>query len=102
MNECSCIRDLLPLYEDGSVSSETAEYVKTHLESCPSCRKYYANVHHVARALQNMRSKGSYRYSDVVRRIRRNQIAEQAVGALFLTVTCIAIRQLILNRYLDD
>lgn len=36
---CNVIRDLLPLYEDGAVSKETAELVREHLKDCPDCRE---------------------------------------------------------------
>ena len=36
-NECSVVRDLLPLYLEGMVSEDTAAYIKEHLESCPEC-----------------------------------------------------------------
>lgn len=41
MKETSCnvIRDLLPLYEDGAVSEETADLVRSHLKDCPACRE---------------------------------------------------------------
>lgn len=40
MKEVSCevIRDLLPLYEDGAASGESAELVREHLKDCPACR----------------------------------------------------------------
>ena len=37
-NECSIIRDILPLYVENMVSEDTSEFVKEHLESCPACR----------------------------------------------------------------
>ena len=36
-NECSVVRDILPLYLENMVSEETAEAVKEHLDSCPEC-----------------------------------------------------------------
>lgn len=36
---CNVIRDLLPLYEDGAVSEDTAQLVREHLEHCPACRE---------------------------------------------------------------
>ncbi len=36
-NECSVIRDILPLYLENMVSSETGAFVKEHLEKCPEC-----------------------------------------------------------------
>ena len=37
-NECSIVRDLLPLYFENMVSTETAQYVKAHLQECATCR----------------------------------------------------------------
>lgn len=37
-NECSVVRDILPLYAEKMVSEDTAESVKEHLENCPDCR----------------------------------------------------------------
>ena len=36
-NECSVVRDILPLYLENMVSKETAELIKEHLENCPEC-----------------------------------------------------------------
>ena len=36
-NECSIVRDILPLYAEKMVSKDTAEFVKGHLENCPVC-----------------------------------------------------------------
>ena len=36
-NECSVVRDILPLYLENMVSEETAESIKEHLENCPDC-----------------------------------------------------------------
>ncbi len=35
---CNIVIDLLPLYVDGLCSEETAKEIKSHLESCESCR----------------------------------------------------------------
>ncbi len=36
-NECSVVRDILPLYLENMVSEETAEAVREHLENCSEC-----------------------------------------------------------------
>lgn len=36
--ECSIVRDLLPLYVEEMVSPETAEFVGEHLKSCETCQ----------------------------------------------------------------
>ena len=36
-NECSYVRDILPLFLENMVSEETSTFVKEHLENCPEC-----------------------------------------------------------------
>lgn len=36
-NECSIVRDVLPLYVEAMVSEETAAFVNEHLETCSAC-----------------------------------------------------------------
>lgn len=43
-NECNIIRDLLPLYAENMVSSDTAAFVEEHLEGCETCRKEYERM----------------------------------------------------------
>ena len=40
-NECNIIRDILPLYTEHMVCSDTAELVEEHLRRCAACRKEY-------------------------------------------------------------
>lgn len=35
---CEVVRDLLPLYHDGVVSSDTGKMIETHLDYCENCR----------------------------------------------------------------
>lgn len=37
--ECSIVRDLLPLYAERLTSPETAAFVEKHLRTCSICRK---------------------------------------------------------------
>lgn len=43
-NECNIIRDLLPLYAENMVSSDTVDFVEEHLKGCETCRKEYEKV----------------------------------------------------------
>lgn len=36
-NECSIVRDILPLYLENMVSDETGTFVNEHLKGCPEC-----------------------------------------------------------------
>lgn len=42
--ECSIVGDLLPLYVEDLVSTETAEYIKEHLDNCPKCQAEFASL----------------------------------------------------------
>ena len=42
--ECNIIRDLLPLYAENMVCSDTEEFVKVHLEKCVECQKEYEQL----------------------------------------------------------
>lgn len=39
--ECNIIRDILPLYAENMVSSDTADFIEEHLKGCEVCRKEY-------------------------------------------------------------
>ena len=43
-NECSIVRDLLPLYAEGMVSPETASFMEEHLKDCEHCRNEYERL----------------------------------------------------------
>lgn len=42
MSECKIVQDLLPLYDDGLVSEETADFIRAHAEGCAACREKLA------------------------------------------------------------
>lgn len=42
--ECGIILDLLPLYIEGMVSSETEEVINQHLLECEACKKAYEEM----------------------------------------------------------
>ena len=42
--ECSVVRDLLPLYIEDMVSTETAQYINEHLKNCNECQAELANL----------------------------------------------------------
>ena len=38
-NECNIVKDLLPLYVEGIVSEDTAEFIEEHIDHCEKCSK---------------------------------------------------------------
>lgn len=94
MSNCSIVRDLLPLYDDRTVSPQSAALIRAHLDKCPRCRDYYGHIRQVARSMQDPETHSNYHYAEVVKKIRRRQIAELAVGTIILSVACIGIYKL--------
>ncbi len=90
MKNCEIVRDLLPLYIDHETSEETSEMIKEHLAECEECREIYRSAHNVPRSMQTSECKGNYRYSGLIKRLRRQRrIAKAetvAVCAAFLTL----------------
>ena len=43
-NKCNLIRDILPLYVEDMVSTDTREFVSKHLEHCEACRAEFEHM----------------------------------------------------------
>lgn len=43
-NKCNLIRDILPLYVEDMVSTDTREFVSEHLEHCEACRAAFEHM----------------------------------------------------------
>ena len=71
-NECSYVRDILPLYFEGMVSEETADFVKEHLNSCEECYKRFEELKSDSEidALQN---KPNENQAEPIRKFKRKQ-----------------------------
>ena len=76
MTEYSCdvIRDLLPLYADGSASENTKAAVRRHLLGCAECRKFYSHQNRELHSGRAGEGGGKYHYLDVVKKIRRKTV----------------------------
>lgn len=42
--ECDVVKDLMPLYIDDVLSENSKMFVKDHIDSCESCRKFYEKL----------------------------------------------------------
>lgn len=90
--ECSVIRDLLPLYHEGMVSGETAEFVREHLGRCAACAAEAAEgatpPPSVAKAEESMDENVLRTLRLLRKKLRRRLLRAVAiVAAVVLTVT---------------
>ncbi len=92
-NECSYVKDILPLYYEGMVSEETAEFVKEHLASCDECRKCLDEMKSDSEidALQN---KPNENQAEPIRKFKRKQRRKKVLivcAAVLLTAIVLMI-----------
>ncbi|MCQ2427503.1 MAG: zf-HC2 domain-containing protein [Clostridia bacterium] len=91
MINCDIIKDMLPLYADGAVSSASCDMIQKHLMKCQNCRKAYALYRKNLRSgktVELLPKETAYPYAGVVKKIRLAKAAEHAV-ALGLAVTAV-------------
>ena len=91
---CKIVRDLAELYQEHIVSRESAEAIRTHLKTCPACRRYYREYDAVEAAqfsmpdrdAQNMSEMQTRMYEQLSRKLRRRHMlrmigVSSAIGA---------------------
>ncbi len=86
-NECSIIRDLLPLYAENMVSSDTAAFVEEHLKGCEACRKEYEGIKEPQPAREIADAAPLQRLS---RRMRIKRIQTVVLTAVFVTALLVS------------
>lgn len=91
---CELVRDLLPLYDDGVISTDGKKIVSTHLSKCAACRAYHKQVKEERIADTDFLKKeapppaeGSKDFRPLARRYKRKRIlywgAAAAVSAVY-------------------
>ena len=92
-NECSYVRDVLPLYLENMVSEETRAFVKEHLENCSECFKEFEDmkagtkVENIGNATQNHLEAEVLKSMQTIR--KRFQKKALRVGAIIATIVII-------------
>lgn len=83
-NECSIVRDILPLYAENMTSPDTAGFVREHLKTCAGCRKEYEHI----KEPEAVRPPAS---AVPLMKLRRKIRAKKIQTALFTAVLVIAL-----------
>lgn len=80
--DCSVVRDLLPLYVEGMIREETGTFVKEHLTECPECQTEYEKLREPAVEMPPAEA-----YNDApLRRVKRKLVAKRVQMALLAGV----------------
>ena len=87
--ECSVVRDLLPLYVEDMVSTETAQYINEHLKNCNECQAELANLREGAElstveAKPVTRSENAKTFKKMMKRMNRQFYSIAYAALIFL------------------
>lgn len=86
--DCRIIGDLLPLYADGTCSSESRTLVEAHLASCPSCRETLRRMQSEQFSLAQapLDTPQLTNYARAVKKRRKRRRAVLTLAAVFLVL----------------
>lgn len=90
-NECSIIRDLLPLYAESMVSPDTAAFIEEHLGGCDACRKEYGRIKEPQTAPEIPRAVPLLKLSRKMKVKRMQTVALTAIFVITLLVSAFAV-----------
>lgn len=96
-DKCDIVRDLLPLYADGSTSRETKEQIAIHLITCKECRDY---LNEIKKDTQKKSSpevipQSDRHFGEVMNRLRRRKIVRRSLVTAAI-ITSLAINTVLL------
>lgn len=87
-NECNIILDILPLYVENMVTSDTADFVEEHLKSCEACRKEYERTREEIRPEQKISDAAPL--LKLRQKLKIMRIQTIALTAVFVTVLLVS------------
>lgn len=87
---CDVVLDLVAIYKDGYASDDTRALVRSHLRSCPECRRLYAEYHvsqDVRASIPDLPTTPANGYTALARDMRSHQLLSNAamIGVMALS-----------------
>lgn len=96
-NECSIVRDILPLYFENMVSEETSAFVKEHLENCSECA---AELEAIKAGKQIDEAAASQNANDAgALTMLKKKIRKKKLIAVALTAACLLVAVSLLHFF---
>ena len=107
-NECSYVRDVLPLYLENMVSEETGAFVKEHLENCPGCAAEFevmktgTNVEKIGNSMQtNLETEVMKSMKAIRKRFRKKALRIGAIIAAIIIALGVLLHIFPVYRIVD-
>lgn len=89
-NECSIVRDILPLYLEDMVNDDTADFIKEHLRECSECNKIFetmkvsTNIEQVCNEDMKQTNEAAIALITIKKKIRKKTFIIATITALCL------------------
>lgn len=102
-NECSIVRDLLPLYAENMVSEATAEFVEEHVRACPGCAAELEALRAAPQAGEQSGTDGEAlsAMKTIRRRFRRRSCRAAAMLAAAFIALCVLLHFFPVYRWME-
>ena len=98
-NECSIVKDLIPLYIDDMLSKDTVEFVTEHLQSCANCREYLKTLTDINEEIvinkENNIDKG-----EAIKNMKKKMNMNKILTILLTSISTVILIIIGLNYYL--
>ncbi len=99
-NECSIVRDILPLYLEGMVSANTAEFVAEHMSHCAECKSEYEALQQSGILGHPEPEKAEQRKESAIALIViKKKLKARSIITIAVTVVCLLAILLILHSF---
>ncbi len=90
-NDCSVVRDLMPLVIDRVASDESREMAEGHIAGCAACRKQYESMKSELPAETRAEYEKEQReFMDAIRAVKARRLKRRIVTAALAVVFCMA------------
>jgi len=92
-NECSYVKDVLPLYCEGMVSEETAELIKEHLNGCEECSRRFMEMQSESH-IDNFQKQPNVEQAEPIKKFKQKQLRKKIkliCAAVVLTLAVLLI-----------
>lgn len=105
MNECNIVKDLIPLYADDLLSSDSVEFIQRHISHCPDCQKIWQRYEQALPEIQVQNPTAEKRIiKKALRRDRLKTMAKTIITVLLVLAmaTCYILQTLYSYGFLYD
>ncbi|MBQ8134076.1 MAG: hypothetical protein IJ192_06715 [Clostridia bacterium] len=90
-NDCSVVKDLIPLYAEGLVSSETKEFIYEHCQSCEKCKDLLEAITHSSDGQETTDNKKEKIWNEIASKERRKKKVKYIVLSFVATFLVLSI-----------